>query len=199
MALMNLSYLNYEWNSEIVQKKWQKSKYTEKCGKDSLYYGQSAFTYIRNRLGYRFLIKVDRLGLSEDKRSIDLTARVDNVGFGYLTRKKTVEMLLVDAGGDIAGGGVVSREWQGSGITARLDAPDVAAGESRCIPAAGIRYVLRIRISTTKRSKRIISARLRYRRGSSASLKQNRDKDSSRCSERQNAGRRSERQTSITA
>ncbi len=131
MALMNLSYLNYEWNSEIVQKKWQKSKYTEKCGKDSLYYGQSAFTYIRNRLGYRFLIKVDRLGLSEDKRSIDLTARVDNVGFGYLTRKKTVEMLLVDAGGDIAGGGVVSREWQGSGITARLDAPDVAAGEYR--------------------------------------------------------------------
>ncbi len=129
MALMNLSYLNYEWNSEIVQKKWQKSKYTEKCGKDSLYYGQSAFTYIRNRLGYRFLIKVDRLGSTEDKTSIDLTAQVDNVGFGYLTRKKTVEMLLVDADGKTVGGGVVSREWQGGSINARLDSPDVAAGE----------------------------------------------------------------------
>jgi len=49
MFLMNLSYLNEEWNDAVI-KKWKETTYSEAAGEDSLYYGKTAFNYIVNHL-----------------------------------------------------------------------------------------------------------------------------------------------------
>lgn len=126
MFLTGLSYLNYEWNNEIVQDKWQKSKYTKKCGDDSLYYGQSAFTYIRNRLGYRYVLAGAELGANGGR--LEVSATIDNVGFGGLTRVKSADLLLVGADGDIAAT-LPLGDWKGGDLDKSCDVSGLAAGE----------------------------------------------------------------------
>lgn len=126
MFLMGLSYLNYEWNNDVVQKKWKNSKYTKKCGGDSLYYGQSAFTYIRNRLGYRFVL--EGAELEEKDGGLNVSAKIKNVGFGELTRVKTADLLLVGADSGVAAS-LSLGEWTGGDIDKELDASGLASGE----------------------------------------------------------------------
>ena len=126
MFLMGLSYLNYEWNNDVVQKKWKNSKYTKKCGSDSLYYGQSAFTYIRNRLGYRFVLEGAELGAKDGR--LNVSATIKNVGFGELTRVKTADLLLVGADGGIAAS-LSLGGWTGGDIDKALDASGLSSGE----------------------------------------------------------------------
>lgn len=99
MRLMNLSYLNYEWNNEIVQNKWKNSTYNKNVGNEKIYYGKSAYEYIRNRMGYRLV--VERSVIKTDGKNATVELDIKNVGFGEFYKSKSLSVLFVDANGNI--------------------------------------------------------------------------------------------------
>lgn len=100
MYLLNLSYLNIEWNYEVIDK-WEASTYTEAAGTDSIYYGNTAFEYIQNHMGYRFVLKDSVFTYPEDCSSLNIALSIENVGFGNLNRSKQTTLLLVDENEEI--------------------------------------------------------------------------------------------------
>ena len=100
MFKINLSYLNVEWNNQVIDK-WKNSTYTAECGGEENYYGLSAFNYIQNRMGYRFLVtdSTFKYGDRLDKIKIDLTLK--NLGFGNLNKLKKAKILFVDESGEV--------------------------------------------------------------------------------------------------
>lgn len=101
MFKLSLSYLNVEWNNSVIDK-WKNTKYTEKCGNDKIYYGQTAFTYIENRLGYRFVLKGAKLNRNKNSGIFTGQLKTDNVGFGNLTKPKRIKLYFTDEAGKIA-------------------------------------------------------------------------------------------------
>lgn len=100
MKELHLSYLNLRWNDKVISK-WKKSKYTKLCGKDKLYYGESAFTYIQNHLGYRFVLESSELEYPKDFSTMKIHLKIKNVGFGNLNRNKSATIILSDAKGRV--------------------------------------------------------------------------------------------------
>lgn len=100
MYALNLSYLNYEWNYNIVQDKWQNSFYTEECGSDSNYYGKTAYTYIQNRLGYRLVLRDSVFKYNNNLKNFEIELTIENVGFGNFYREKDIEIIFVDEIGE---------------------------------------------------------------------------------------------------
>lgn len=100
MFLLHLSYLNIEWNNYVIDK-WKKSTYTEAAGADSLYYGETAFQYIENHMGYRFVLENSTFeyDTAVSQFGIDLSLR--NVGFGNLNRPMNMTLLLESETGEI--------------------------------------------------------------------------------------------------
>lgn len=98
MFKLSLSYLNVEWNDKVIQK-WKNTKYTRSCGKDANYYGQSSFTYIENRLGYRFVYKGATLKYTAKSGIFAGQFNIDNVGFGNLTKEKKLKLIFTDEDG----------------------------------------------------------------------------------------------------
>lgn len=96
MYQINLSYLNYAWNYEVVQDKWKNSYYTEECGNDNLYYGQSAFTYIQNHLGYRLVLENSIFNYSSSFKDLNISLQIKNIGFGNLNRTKNLTLYFVN-------------------------------------------------------------------------------------------------------
>lgn len=92
MFKLHLSYLNYEWNNDVVQNKWCKTYYSKSCGDDALYYGMTAFDYIRNHFGYRFVLTNSTFSVSPSK--LKITLELTNVGFGNLWREKNITVIL---------------------------------------------------------------------------------------------------------
>lgn len=97
MCKIHLSYLNAEWNDKVIAK-WKNSYYTEACGADEAYYGKTAFEYIENRMGYRFVLKKSVFALS-DKLEISLT--LANVGFGNMNKTKRAMLIFTDENGAV--------------------------------------------------------------------------------------------------
>ncbi len=127
MFKLGLSYLNYEWNNEVVQKKWVNSVYTSACGSDKAYYGQSAYTYIQNRLGYRLRVKKSKLTVSDGK--LDVALDIQNVGFGNFNRKKTATVCFVKDGEENAEAIYASAGmFTGGNFTASVDLPEASGG-----------------------------------------------------------------------
>lgn len=100
MDLINLSYLNKSWNDAVIDK-WKKTYYDEMCGKDAKYYGQTAYTYIENHLGYRFVLKESNFKYNENYDDIEVELKIDNVGFGNLNKEKYLYVYIVDEGGKV--------------------------------------------------------------------------------------------------
>lgn len=100
MFQLHLSYLNIEWNYNVIDK-WKNSTYTEAAGADSLYYGETAFQYIENHMGYRFVLENSILeyDTAVSQFGIDLSLR--NVGFGNLSRPMNMTLLLESETGEI--------------------------------------------------------------------------------------------------
>ncbi|MBR6403113.1 MAG: DUF4832 domain-containing protein [Eubacterium sp.] len=97
MKNLHLSYLNYEWNQDVVVKKWQNTqKYDQTCGDDSLYYGETAYKYIEDHMGYRFVPKSAKLSYNEKRDSLNVSVGIDNKGFGNLTKTKNVSLIFVE-------------------------------------------------------------------------------------------------------
>ena len=101
MNKINLSYLNVEWNNNVIDK-WKNSTYTRDCGTDSLYYGKTAFEYIQNHMGYRFVLKNSTFKYTDKLDELRVELKLQNVGFGNLNKKKTAQLVVVGENGDIA-------------------------------------------------------------------------------------------------
>lgn len=99
MRELKLSYLNVEWNDKVIEK-WKSTEYTRECGGDKRYYGQTAFTYIENRLGYRLVLTGCALSYAEGKLCVK--AEIANVGFGNMLKEKRVKIIAADAEGNAA-------------------------------------------------------------------------------------------------
>lgn len=100
MFSLSLSYLNVEWNNEVIAK-WKNAKYTQNCGNEANYYGQSAFTYIENRIGYRFVLRSARVDYSLKSGIFAGQLKIDNVGFGNLTKRKQLKLIYTDENGNV--------------------------------------------------------------------------------------------------
>lgn len=118
MFEMNLSYLNIEWNNNVIDK-WKNSKYTKSCGQESLYYNKTAFEYIQNRLGYRLVIDNSEVAYSKKSAEVKIEVDLKNVGFGNLNRKKKITVYLVDDSGAITEENL--GEYSGGKIEAKFD------------------------------------------------------------------------------
>ncbi len=98
MNKIHLSYLNTEWDNRVIEK-WKNTFYTEACGSEKQYYGKTAFTYIQNRLGYRFVLKNSVLTYSASSEKLNVRLTLQNAGFGNLTRNKRVKLIFTDSTG----------------------------------------------------------------------------------------------------
>lgn len=100
MFQLHLSYLNIEWNYNVIDK-WKNSTYTEAAGADSLYYGETAFQYIENHMGYRFVLENSILEYDTAVSQLGIDLSLKNVGFGNLNRKMNMTLLLESETGEI--------------------------------------------------------------------------------------------------
>ncbi len=82
------SYLNYEWHQPTILG-WKEMVYE---GDDAEYYGKDGFTYVENHLGYRFILRESEIECAE--RTVKGTFKVENVGFGNLTKPSTVTFII---------------------------------------------------------------------------------------------------------
>ncbi|MDE6567676.1 MAG: DUF4832 domain-containing protein [Lachnospiraceae bacterium] len=100
MFQLHLSYLNIEWNNNVIEK-WKNSTYTEAAGTDSLYYGDTAFQYIENHMGYRFVLENSILEYDTAVSRFGIDLSLKNVGFGNLNRAMNMTLLLESETGEI--------------------------------------------------------------------------------------------------
>lgn len=100
MFQLHLSYLNIEWNYNVIDK-WKNSTYTEVAGADSLYYGETAFQYIENHMGYRFVLENSILEYDTAVSQFGIDLSLKNVGFGNLNRPMNMTLLLESETGEI--------------------------------------------------------------------------------------------------
>ena len=92
------SYLNIQWNNNLIDS-WKKSHFK---GKDFEYDGAkdsslTGFKYINDHLGYRYVLReswiTDTVGADGIFKA---KLRIQNVGFGNLTRNVPVKLAVVD-------------------------------------------------------------------------------------------------------
>lgn len=100
MELIHLSYLNKCWNDEVIDK-WKQSYYLSAVGDNTIYYDISAYQYIENHLGYRFVLENSLFEYSDSLLNIKINLDIKNVGFGNLNRTKQMTLLFVDSNGSI--------------------------------------------------------------------------------------------------
>lgn len=90
MNLMNLSYLNIEWNDKVISK-WKSTYYS---GSDE-FNGTTAFDYINSHLGYRFNLIESHISYDDNKLNISI--KINNTGFGNLNKDKYLYIYIVDS------------------------------------------------------------------------------------------------------
>ena len=54
---MHVSYLNKDYDPDVINKKWKTSLYS---GSDLLYHGMTGYDYISCHLGYRYVLTASR-------------------------------------------------------------------------------------------------------------------------------------------
>ncbi len=147
MFKIHLSYLNIEWNNQVIDK-WKNTRYTSKSGTESAYYGMTAFDYINNRMGYRFVVSDSVLAYSKSSDAVTLKLEANNVGFGNLTRKKKITAYLIDGDNNVTA--VDGGEYSGGNISVELKGIDADKaykvyvalhdGEQNGLPAYSVRF-----------------------------------------------------------
>ena len=120
MAQIHLNYLNVEWNNLVIDK-WKNSTYTQSCGKDENYYGQSAFTYIENHMGYRFILTKSVFEFSDHFDKLNIKLSLVNVGFGNLNKSRFAKILFVNENGEIKYSKQIKKFDGGENIDCSLD------------------------------------------------------------------------------
>ena len=90
--LTHLTYLNSEWNFKAISA-LKKENYQ---GEEELYHGQTGYAYVRNHLGYRFVVRgVNVTREIPQTKTFQIQFQVENVGFGNLVKPKELELILV--------------------------------------------------------------------------------------------------------
>lgn len=98
MYQIHLSYLNEQWNDQVVGK-WKKTLVTEDCeAADPLYYGKTAYEYIQGHMGYRFVLKKATFTYTDRYDNIKIELKLENTGFGNLNKTKKAKLLFVKSG-----------------------------------------------------------------------------------------------------
>ncbi len=94
MRLMHVSYLNSGHDAAVMDK-WKNSTYS---GED-VFHGVTGFEYIRNHLGYRYVLRSSELIVQGARgRHASLSLSIENVGFSVSYRRFSFLLTLVDAG-----------------------------------------------------------------------------------------------------
>lgn len=94
MFLLKLSYLNIEYNTDVLEK-WKKLKYDDSLGSEILFYDMSGFDYIKRHLGYRLIIK--SISVTYEKYGdFELKIKMRNVGFGNFLKSKKIDIIYTD-------------------------------------------------------------------------------------------------------
>lgn len=90
--LTHTTYLNSRWNPDVINE-WKETNY---IGKNSVYSNNtSAYTYVLNHLGYRFLLTDSKHSLqTKGGGTFDLKIKIANLGFGNIINKKTASLIL---------------------------------------------------------------------------------------------------------
>ncbi|HHU83547.1 MAG TPA: DUF4832 domain-containing protein [Clostridiales bacterium] len=132
MFVTHTSYLNVEWNNTLIDY-WRNEYYK---GSDTLYYGQTAFKYISDHLGYRFTLKNSALGSANAGGNADIVFSIQNSGFGNIVKEK-VTSLIFECGGetyvhetDIDIRELLSQDTMSKGISVNIPS-DFPQGECR--------------------------------------------------------------------
>lgn len=85
------TYLNSEWNNEVING-FKKTPYV---GDDTLYKNSTAYEYIDNHLGYRYVLKKSEITANLEKTdTLKAKLEIENVGFANLIREKKVSVVL---------------------------------------------------------------------------------------------------------
>ena len=89
--ITHTSYLNIEWNYNVINA----MKEEVYSGKDPLYAGMTGFEYIRNHLGYRYVVRDVRLTKETTaKENFGIEADIENVGFANIVKDKELILIL---------------------------------------------------------------------------------------------------------
>ena len=88
--LTHTTYLNPYWNDKVMEG----FKTTPYVGEDSIYKNESAYLYIENHLGYRFVLRNSELSISSQEEPLHIKLNIENVGFANLIRRKHVSIVL---------------------------------------------------------------------------------------------------------
>ena len=93
-------YKDYVFNeendvSEVVYQPFDENALIEKTFDHSAYYGQSVFQFIRDHIGYRFVLRKSELSENvEQGGQLDIHLRVENTGFANAIPDVRAELLL---------------------------------------------------------------------------------------------------------
>ncbi len=75
------------------------SKMSSTCD-NSAYYGRSCYSFIRDHLGYRFILRSSKLSNSVDRGGIlKLSGEIENTGFGNCVQDKLTQIVITDKSG----------------------------------------------------------------------------------------------------
>lgn len=97
MFLTHTAYLNLYWNGTVIDD-WKHDVYTKSMGDCKPYYGETGFTFINNHLGYRFVLKSSQIPQQATAgKTVSLKGSIENVGFGNITKPKSVEILFTNS------------------------------------------------------------------------------------------------------
>lgn len=100
MFKTHTSYVNFEWN-QYKHYIWANQIYN---GKDENYFGKTALDYIQSHLGYRLVLRnVDLPRMVSSSDEVNANIKIENVGFGNITKSKFATLLFVDTSNNIAG------------------------------------------------------------------------------------------------
>lgn len=95
--LTHLTYLNVDWNQKVINT--LKNEVYE--GRDAVYQGQSGYTYVKNHMGYRFVLRSVRVTAKNPQtKKLWIEADVENVGFANLVKPKELTVILWDRDAD---------------------------------------------------------------------------------------------------
>ena len=81
MNLINLTYLNSEWKSDIIQS-WKEKEYNN----------QSFYTYMINHMGFKLYVDDFNYSIDNDEISVDIN--LNNMGFSNITRDLKAQLIF---------------------------------------------------------------------------------------------------------
>lgn len=92
LQTMHVSYLNSVHDPAVIDK-WKNSVYR---GED-VFDGVSGYDYIRDHLGYRYVIRSSEIAANPKERSSSLLLTIENVGFSASYRRFSFLLTMVDS------------------------------------------------------------------------------------------------------